>query len=702
MMGAAQAAPGAAGKRPVALIPDFSNSKPIPGAPNLSPDGLTRGVERDAKLSPDLSTLCDQFSGRKSRAKNPRRFSDQQLHDRFGIAAGDASPRVTVAVTLKPGATADEIKSAGIASSLAAGGDMVVCIEPVAALRKIALSPTVRKIAPVKNTAMPAPVRPAVPPIVGISRAPVAKDKSEFDHHGLTGNGVLVGIVDTGIDWRHPDFIDAAGKTRIVALWDQTDDTWDKSGGKIGAKPPIDVEGKPLGTIYTADDIDAALAGKLKIASVDKIGHGTACAGTATGNGGFVDGKPTPNGITGVAPEAFLIVVNSGDDSSRRNCLAGTLWVAGAAQAAGLPCVISESYGSQDSPHDGTDAGEEVTNELLTKVGPGLAVVVAAGNDGQFNLHSHGRFGPKREGQADASSESVDLYVDKASELDAYFDTADDWGLQIYGMTGSLASADDKTVSVCIGSIDGVVKSLVAGSPKDAAVTQAVADNAAFEQTENKKQVHVVVPLQPGHYWVCGFSTDEHVSNGAFDLYLPFPNTASFGAGTVKKAMVASPGNAASVITVGAYNSRASWPNADGTTTRYNLALGDISEYSSPGYRRDGVVKPEIVAPATYHISTLAKDSEMGKTADGTPDKADITPDGAHIAWSGTSVSAPYTAGVIALMLQKNPKLTQAQIKAILTKTATHDKFTGAVPNPEWGYGKIDPEAAILQTPAAK
>jgi subtilisin family serine protease len=156
------------------------------------------------------------------------------------------------------------------------------------------------------------------------------------------------------------------------------------------------------------------------------------------------------------------------------------------------------------------------------------------------------------------------------------------------------------------------------------------------------------------------------------------------------------------VITVGAYDFRGSWTNIDGTQTLYNMKTGTISGYSSPGFRRDNIVKPEIAAPATYTISPLSKDStSMGRNADGTPDRANITDDGYHLAWAGTSASSPYTAGVIALMLQKNPTLTAVQVKEILKKTAIKDDLTGATPNPFWGYGKLNPAAAIRDTAPA-
>jgi len=66
-----------------------------------------------------------------------------------------------------------------------------------------------------------------------------------------------------------------------------------------------------------------------------------------------------------------------------------------------------------------------------------------------------------------------------------------------------------------------------------------------------------------------------------------------------------------------------------------------------------------------------------------------------HSAWQGTSASSPYTAGVIALMFQHNPTLDVEQIRQILIETALEDEFTGALPNPGWGHGKLNPAVAI-------
>jgi subtilisin family serine protease len=209
--------------------------------------------------------------------------------------------------------------------------------------------------------------------------------------------------------------------------------------------------------------------------------------------------------------------------------------------------------------------------------------------------------------------------------------------------------------------------------------------------------------LPPGKYLIRGFGASANVKSGRFDFYLPEYYAASFGRGVEKKYMVGSPGNASNAITVGAYDFRNTWENLDGKWTTYNMDIGRIAAYSSPGFRLDGFVKPDITAPATYTISSLAKDSNMSKDRSGQLEREMITRDGYHLAWSGTSAATPYVVGVIALMLEKNPTLDAKQIRDIITRTAKADSFTrsaGQVPNPEWGYGKIDPAAALRATPA--
>nr|MDQ2688602.1 S8 family serine peptidase [Armatimonadota bacterium] len=561
---------------------------------------------------------------------------------------------------------------------------------PVSSLLRIAALEGVVSLAPTKaaqTPLVPTQNKKLTVPLPG--RGPGAPANT-FDHQGLTGKGVVVGIVDSGIDWKHADFLRPDGTTRVLALWDMTDDSFAKSGGKIGSAPPQTVKGQPLGTLYTAAQINAVLKGTGAVNSRDLEGHGTACASTAAGGGTL---------FPGVAPDADLIIVKGGDHGISNLYYLGTRWIAQTAQALGKPCVISQSFGSHDSAHDGTSDEELAMGAVAGAGKPGVSICVAAGNEGRDSFHASGRFGPKREGQADINSSQIELFVSQKTELDAYFDHNDDWGIVVAGLDNFLINENGDPDLFYFYHQGTEYRGRLKEPAKAPADFDAFFNDVQVSHIGNAKEDRVVIPLPPGKYIVLGYGQTDKVTNGTFNLYLPFPNDASFGTGTDKRFMIGTPGNAEAVITVGAYNFRSSWANTAGQQTSYNLPLGELSDYSSPGFRRDGLVKPEVCAPATYTISALAEGSVMGKGDDG-PDTLAITPDGKHLAWAGTSAACPYTAGVIALMLQKNPNLDEPQIRAILTKTAAHDAATGAVPNIQWGYGKLDARAALAATPS--
>ncbi len=653
------------------------------------PGNLSRGAGTDAKIAPELQVLVAQYTVARGPA-SPAHYSPEQLASRFGITGHAINPRIGIVLQLKPESDVTTLSPLG-ATVFYQTGSTAYASAPVQALTALARSPLVVHISPTK--AAHTPQKPSTRrlsfPLRDAAALPL-----DFDHQGLTGKGVIVGIVDSGIDWKHPDFVKPDGSTRILALWDMTDDSWTKSHGKIGSKPPIDADGTAIGTLYTQAQINAALTGQGTVASQDLEGHGTACAGTAAGNA-------TDTAYQGVAPAADLLIVRAGQHDEINNIYyLGTRWIAQTAQALGEPVVISQSFGSQDSPHDGSSSEEAALNALAGQGKPGIILCASAGNDGRDSFHAGGRFGPKQAGQADIESEPVELFVSKDTELDAYFHHGDEWGLALVGLDKFLVTSGGKPDVLFLTDTDGDTRGKFKAPPSEPSDPSAFFGTVKSETTDDGKQDHLSVPLPAGKYLVVGFGASEKVGDGGFDLYLPFPQDASFGQGTDKRYMVSTPGNADNVITVGAYNVRRSWTGQDGKSTNYNLVLGDFSDYSSPGYRRGGLVKPEILAPGTYMLSPLAAGSALGKDGDGKPDPTMILPDGKHLAWAGTSAASPYTAGVIALMLEKNPTLDESQVRDILTKSATQDTLTGAVPNSQWGYGKLNPAAALAATPA--
>jgi len=665
-----------------------------------------RGGTAADKLSMPLKVLYRQFADTRGARSDGAEFSAQQLSTLFGIAGAEKNPSIEVALSVDGGANPAALEKAGAKVRLRAG-DLIYASVPVLALQRLAQQSAVTSIKPMMGASIPKPPRDLVSPqMLRELRGETRGDKvaGDFDRQTLTGKGVIVAIIDTGIDWTHLDFINPDGTSRILYLYDLFDPSWTNSSGRIGSQPPlVDKDNKPIGTLYSKAQINAALKGQGRVASKDVVGHGTACAGTAAGNGRATAKGVLPGTYKGIAPEADLIIVKADNGNGGISNLGyyTVEWILNTAKSLGRPAVINMSFGSQYSSHEGDAPFERMLDNFVGAGKPGAVISVSAGNEGRDSFHAGGTFGPDRPGQADNFSSGIELFVtgDKGTQLTSYFSVNDDWGLAIVGRDTFFVDPSGTPVVFYLSRVGediGGKLSKPAKAPQN--FNQYFKEEVDIDAVSEKTH-QVTIWIPKGTYDVYGFGASPKVTNGRFDLYLPSTRSGTFGKGNEERFMVGTPGNATNVITVGAYDFRSSWTNIEGTQTLYNMKTGTISAYSSPGFRRDNIVKPEIAAPATYTISPLSKDStEMGKNSDGTPDKANITDDGFHLAWQGTSASSPYTAGVIALMLQKNPGLDAIQIKEILKKTAIRDELTGATPNPYWGYGKLNPAAAIRAT----
>jgi hypothetical protein len=137
---------------------------------------------------------------------------------------------------------------------------------------------------------------------------------------------------------------------------------------------------------------------------------------------------------------------------------------------------------------------------------------------------------------------------------------------------------------------------------------------------------------------------------------------------------------------VASYTTRRFWNAIDGGTYNFTDAVDpfNISPYSAFGPTRTGAQKPDITAPGSAIISTLSGDANPPY-----PDPL-IATDGKHLVLQGTSMAAPHVTGAIAMILQKYPTLTPAEVKQKLYDGAVEDTDTGAVPNATWGYGKLN------------
>ncbi len=461
----------------------------------------------------------------------------------------------------------------------------------------------------------------------------------------VIGEGIIVGAVDTGIDYTHLDFrYDADGdgfeeSSRIFNIWDQT-------GGFFGI-------------YYSRSDIESDLAfgfgpqeGIVRQADTD--GHGTHVMGIAAG-----DGSSSSGGFVGVAPAAWLIMVKTPFYTS--DILSGVAYIFDRAEELGLPAVVNLSLGGHEGPHDGTSLFEQGLDELAQD--PGRAIIVSAGNEGDQPIHvSRTLHGDSFTFKVDPTTDSLDFSL--------WYPGGTQFTLTVAPPTGA-------PLVVAAGSVGYTSSGL----------GNAYVDNAKGGANPNNGDNEILVTLSnllPGNLWTFTMSNDG--GGGRFDGWIISGDGTIVGGDSTST--IDEPGNAERVITVGSFNTKAQWSSFSGEQDySHDYPIGALSYFSSQGPTRDGRQKPEIAAPGAWVAAALSADSSS---------QGYLTlPDQVHTMSAGTSVSAPHVSGVVALMLSADPQLSVQEIKAKLTNTAVSDGFTGVVPNPRWGWGKVDAQAAI-------
>jgi hypothetical protein len=287
--------------------------------------------------------------------------------------APSPDPRAVVTVRL-PGGAAALARAGFVARPLS--GDIAAVTATRAELERLAALPGVIAI---EERRLLYPTMDAAGVAVG---APVARAES-----GLDGRGVLVGVIDTGIDFRHADLRAADGKTRVEALLDvsQTDDF---------RHPTL----APPGRLWLRGEIDAALAAEaaaqspaVPVTQKDANGHGTHVAAIAAANG-LASGQGLPAGrYVGIAPGADLVIAQGtrgGSTFVETDVLAACGFLRDHAVRLGRPLVLNLSLGGVGGAHDGSSHLELALDELFPADAPGHALVVAAGNEGSLDFHA--------------------------------------------------------------------------------------------------------------------------------------------------------------------------------------------------------------------------------------------------------------------------------------------------------------------------
>jgi len=470
----------------------------------------------------------------------------------------------------------------------------------------------------------------------------------------VTGAGVIVGFVDTGIDTTHPDFTFPNGTTKILYVWDQT----------TRGRPP---KGFRYGYECTSADIEARTCPE-----TDTFGHGTHVAGIATSSG-----RATGN-YTGVAPGARIIFVKSGHEVCNGSSwtfdtdeiLDGISYMVAKAAGLNTRLVISLSLGGNIGAHDGTDPFERALDAFVSE---GTPVVVAAGNAAQDQDHIDGRItqGENTTFQFSLRESTTDVAID------VWFSTRDQ-------ISGTLHAPDGTTYNIRPSS--GVIITKI-GKLNTTAASFANGNELYFELNSSGG-----LPLNGWSVSLIGshIYSRDYWNAWTDSVTCSFPGS-SFLSGdgymVDSKDTIGIPGTAANVVTVGAYVTKTSWKGIDGQTYgQPDLPLGGIASFSSTGPTRDGRVKPDIVAPG--NVIASARSSVVPKSSS--------DPDAYHRVLGGTSMATPHVAGMIALMLQYQPDLRAIDIPQIIRQTARLDSFTGLLlkGSANWGFGKADARAA--------
>lgn len=485
-----------------------------------------------------------------------------------------------------------------------------------------------------------------------------------FNNTAYNGTGVLVGIYDSGIDWKHPDFrkSDDQTKSRIVSIWDQT------LTAQAGETAPA---GFATGVEYTKAQIEDELDGTPTgfVRENDTNGHGTHVSGTAAGNGAaFADKRHK-----GFSSDADIVFVKGGNGSfPTTNTINALTYFKNVATALNKPIVVNMSIGGQSSAHDGTSSHEVAVNSFTTS-GAGRVVVISAGNDYGANLHR-----------------KVDIAAGAA---------------QTYNFTVASNTSAASVFSFIMYANDNTPVTAKLTTPDGQQYTQNISTNTAhtilgggltatmynyWSNDNNKRYVQLVVTRTSGTTNVQGNYSLEITNNGTQQItahgWLYSQGVQTTLQNGDNEYIVGSPGNASNAITVASYMGRPSWysTGAYSTTTPQE----SISSFSSQGPRVDGVQKPDIAGSGQNVISSRSSNSAPAATDI-------ISGTNYYVKNQGTSMSSPGVAGAVGLLLQANPSLTAAQVKARLTANARMDGATGVVPNMRWGYGKLDIYKAV-------
>ena len=509
-----------------------------------------------------------------------------------------------------------------------------------------------------------------------------------------TGQGVIIGYVDQGLDFNHPDFKNEDGSTRVLRYWDQTL----FSGG------PASPYG--YGIVWNNNQINSGEC----ISTESGTGHGTTVTGMGSGNG------RANNTNKGIAPKSSIIVVESnfGLPNWTMTIADACDYIFKVADTLGMPAVVNLSVGTYLGSHDGNDPASEAIEAMLDAK-PGRVVVCAAGNSGaQGKYHVTGNITSDtsfvwllNNSSGSATFGANKIYFELWTDLtDATFEYA--FGANrpapFYGKRGT---TEFRQVLNEIGTtiIDTVYTDNNTPLARVEIYRNIIGENlrmqVLFSQIDSTSYYYSFKTKGSGKYdmW-----SGAWMGLNNFVTSIPtvaeYPPIAFYHMPDTLQTIVSSWNCSEKVISVGNTRNRVGHMTKNLTyyTPSESTPVRKLSPNSSKGPNRHGVIKPDVSASGDVTLTAaplwLLSNSSYNSIID---------INGWHARNGGTSMASPLVAGLAALYLESCPKANYAQFKNDLINTSSGDVYTGPLPNNAYGYGKPNAYELLMGTmfPAA-
>ncbi|HEY7115648.1 MAG TPA: S8 family serine peptidase, partial [Tepidisphaeraceae bacterium] len=506
---------------------------------------------------------------------------------------------------------------------------------------------------------------------------------------GATGRGVVIGIVDTGLEVRHGAFYDDNQKSRVIGLWDQTSHANDGSAGAGN-----------LGRVYDRTTIQSALDHRRTLGTKDAIGHGTLMAGVAAGDGSPATCCVGGNTYIGIAPAAEIIAVGislgAGAFGDDQNTIAALDFIfthpdsfthPDGVPPPGIPkpLVVNVSLGTNRGAHDGSTPLEKAI-DMHVAARAHSALVVSAGNDGNTNFHTKGDV-PKNNGTFDVKFKVV-LFDVGVRYIEVWYPAGGRLNAKIIA---------DNTVLVPISGAhpDGVLPpdegQVVLRAQEDGALIAVDSATAIPDNGDNRILITFNAGARPPGDWTLQLinPTGAAISFHAWidPNEAPPAEKAPRFTNPTSDVTLSIPATAHQAIAVAAFKNREDCCDC--------FFTGDIADFSSRGpVRKDANhnEKPNITAPGKQITTANAGAANLrGEPCDCCPDCCCRL----YRSEDGTSMAAPHVTGAIALMLEVNPNLTRDEIAQVLHDTALPAPGPAPADKDTWGAGKLNADAAV-------